>query len=557
MTEDAKKHLIFFVAWLLCMGYILILQFSWIALAAMLILGGISLYRNVLRKGDVIHEYLTLNMRYYILVTAIYIECVYAARHLEGFAPDRMGAHFTYIFERTMEMFTEFVVNNIVYVLIYLVFSLAWAIIRKKVEAHAVLHTIVSYQFLVAVFAMTFYAATGNADIVILHIVLSLIYMMGDVIRKTYDKAEALGPKAGVVGFIFLNLAAVLVLLLNADIYVKFMEFTFESFVVFLGRWDVLLVPFILTLAVLVLVSILNSELALGWAYEKYMLLTILSVMPVVFTMSRFYSGYRYIMLIAYFVFVLINVTRSGPRANDGEWYYSLTRYLTMPAVSIAVSVVFIGAHYGKILIMGVLFVSTFIMIAQLKKIAGSKNSDKNLMAGMITVILWLYVNTMARLWTVHRHISPMIVMSVAVAVFVVILVVINHNPNIYEENIFQRLGQFVLPVLFLIVALLAPLRGGSHVEITESDDGYINIELSADGDENSVLRAEYVWLNDWDEIASDLIQNGEVEPTMFGSSRRVKAEDGLLKIVVEDQYGVKTTYKVWYHVEDAELVEE
>lgn len=122
---------------------------------------------------------------------------------------------------------------------------------------------------------------------------------------------------------------------------------------------------------------------------------------------------------------------------------------------------------------------------------------------------------------------------------------IINHNPNIYEENFLITVGQFILPVFYLIIALLVFAHGGSDIDVVV-EDGYIQVEIEADGKDNTITEAKYCWLDDITEVADDLIDESATEYMSLSSNRNIRARDGLLKIIVEDQNGVRTVKKLW-----------
>ena len=80
-----EKHMIYLTAWFLCMGFILLSNFSWIALGILVVLSVVSLYKNVFGVDGKIFQYTTLNIRYYILISVLFIECIYIIKNWNGF----------------------------------------------------------------------------------------------------------------------------------------------------------------------------------------------------------------------------------------------------------------------------------------------------------------------------------------------------------------------------------------------------------------------------------------------------------------------------------------
>ena len=418
-------------------------------------------------------------------------------------------------------------------------------IVRGKLVKHPFIHTLLEYQFSILLYFILWSALFENEDLNLEYILFAIVFIMGDLVRKVYDEDETLGNKAGKRCFGLFSFIMLLVVILNSQTAEQLKLFDFNSVIILFSRWSTFLFLFIISLVVLVSVALIETSLKKGYAYEKIVLLTITSIIPVIFVSTKICVSYRWGLLICYFIYVLLSVTRLGPRAFDDKYEYTISDYIPIPLISLSVLFLMLEAQHGKILIAVVLLISTWILVLTFKRISSLDDETKQFTSGISAAIIWLYVNTLSRLWLLHNHYSVFIVISVITIIFLVVIRIINHNPNIYEENILVTVGQFILPVLYLVIALLAFKHGGSNIVVVVEDD-YIQVEIETDEKNNAIAEAKYRWLDDITEVTDDLIDDSATKYMSLSLNRSIKVRDGLLKIVVEDQNGVRTVKKLW-----------
>lgn len=545
MTECAKKHMVYLIAWFLCMGFVLLSNFSWIALGILVALTIISLNKNVLGEDDKIAKYVTLNIRYYIIISTLFIECIYIIKHWNGFDFEYIGDNLDSIIENTFTKIADYCQENLVFVVSAGIVSVFLVIVRGKLVKHPFVHTLLEYQFSILLYSILWSALFENADLNLAYALYALVFIMGDLVRKVYDEDETLGNKAGKRCFGLFSFVLLLVVILNSQVSVQLKLFDFNAVIELFSRWSTFLFLFIVSLVVLISIALIETSLKKGYAYEKIVLLTITSILPVIFVSTKICVSYRWALLICYFVYVLISVTRIGPRAFDDKYEYTISDYIPVPLISLSGIFLMLEAQHGKILIAAVLLISTWILVLTFKRISTLDDETKQFARGISAAIIWLYANTLSRLWLFHHHYSVFIVISVITIIFLIVVRIINHNPNIYEENILITVGQFILPVFYLVIALVIFAHGGSDIDVF-IEDGYIQVEIEADGKDNSITEAKYCWLEDITEVADDLIDETTTEYMNLSSNRSIRVRDGLLKIIVEDQNGVRTVKKLW-----------
>lgn len=545
MTDCAKKHMIYLTAWFLCMGFILLSNFSWIALGILVVLSVVSLYKNVFGVDGKIFQYTTLNIRYYILISVLFIECIYIIKNWNGFDSKYIGDNFFTLIEDAFSKVTGYCKTHLSIVVPGGILSVFFVIIRGKLIKHPFIHTLFEYQFTILFYSLVWAALFDNADLNLAYIIFAVLFLMGDLVRKVYDEDKTLGNKAGKRCMGWFSFILMLAAIFNLQVAEQLEAFDFDMVTVLFSKWSTFLFLFIMSLAVLISVSLIEPYLRTGYAYEKSVLLTVTSIIPVIFVSTRICVGYRWALLICYFAYVLISVIKIGPRALDDKYTYTINDYLPVPILSISSIFLMLEAQYGKVLIAAIFLISTLILVLVYKSLNNIDDDGKQFTRCISSVIIWLYVNTLPRLWLFHHHYSAYIIISVITVAFWIVIHVLNYNPGIYEDNFNLTFGELALPVLYLVIALVIFAYGGSHIDVVVENE-YIQIAIEADGEDNTIAEAKYCWIKDMTEFADDILNEKTTGYTSLTENQSIKAEDGLLKIIVEDQNGVKTIKKRW-----------
>lgn len=545
MTDCAKKHMIYLTAWFLCMGFILLSNFSWIALGILVVLSVVSLYKNVFGVDGKIFQYTTLNIRYYILISVLFIECIYIIKNWNGFDSKYIGDNFFTLIEDAFSKITGYCKTHLSFVVPGGILSVFFVIIRGKLIKHPFIHTLFEYQFTILFYSLVWAALFDNADLNLAYIIFAVLFLMGDLVRKVYDEDKTLGNKAGKRCMGWFSFILMLAAIFNLQVAEQLEAFDFDMVTVLFSKWSTFLFLFIMSLAVLISVSLIEPYLRTGYAYEKSVLLTVTSIIPVIFVSTRICVGYRWALLICYFAYVLISVIKIGPRALDDKYTYTINDYLPVPILSISSIFLMLEAQYGKVLIAAIFLISTWILVLVYKSLNNIDDDGKLFTRCISSVIIWLYVNTLPRLWLFHHHYSAYIIISVITVAFWIVIHVLNYNPGIYEDNFNLTFGELALPVLYLVIALVVFAYGGSHIDVVVENE-YIQIAIEADGEDNTIAEAKYCWIKDMTEFADDILNEKTTGYTSLTENQSIKAEDGLLKIIVEDQNGVKTIKKRW-----------
>lgn len=345
------------------MGFILLSNFSWIALGILVVLSVVSLYKNVFGVDGKIFQYTTLNIRYYILISVLFIECIYIIKNWNGFDSKYIGDNFFTLIEDAFSKVTGYCKTHLSFVVPGGILSVFFVIIRGKLIKHPFIHTLFEYQFTILFYSLVWAALFDNADLNLAYIIFAVLFLMGDLVRKVYDEDKTLGNKAGKRCMGCFSFILMLAAIFNLQVAEQLEAFDFDMVTVLFSKWSTFLFLFIMSLAVLISVSLIEPYLRTGYAYEKSVLLTVTSIIPVIFVSTRICVGYRWALLICYFAYVLISVIKIGPHALDDKYTYTINDYLPVPILSISSIFLMLEAQYGKVLIAAIFLISTLILV--------------------------------------------------------------------------------------------------------------------------------------------------------------------------------------------------
>ena len=297
------------------------------------------------------------------MISVLFIECIYIIKNWNGFDSKYIGDNFFTLIEDAFSKVTGYCKTHLSFVVPGGILSVFFVIIRGKLIKHPFIHTLFEYQFTILFYSLVWAALFDNADLNLAYIIFAVLFLMGDLVRKVYDEDKTLGNKAGKRCMGCFSFILMLAAIFNLQVAEQLEAFDFDMVTVLFSKWSTFLFLFIMSLAVLISVSLIEPYLRTGYAYEKSVLLTVTSIIPVIFVSTRICVGYRWALLICYFAYVLISVIKIGPRALDDKYTYTINDYLPVPILSISSIFLMLEAQYGKVLIAAIFLISTLILV--------------------------------------------------------------------------------------------------------------------------------------------------------------------------------------------------
>ena len=213
-------------------------------------------------------------------------------------------------------------------------------------------------------------------------------------------------------------------------------------------------------------------------------------------------------------------------------------------------------AHFGRIISFGLLVVCIYIIYSQITRSRQQPENQKFVYTYQWTVMLLMAIGvvTAGRIFEVRNIMSNYIVLIISAVIFSILVVIMGYNPGIFAKS---KKREYIncIPCIILFAALCAglTLKGGSSGQIEVSENGKVEMTVEANGEENSVERAELYWMDD---AVDTILAKGEnvlpkeekIKDFSWETSFQLE-KSGRLKIIITDRYGVKTTMVRWYHM--------
>ena len=515
--------------------------------------------------------------------TSLVLLAVYIANNAEYFLSDSTSAYYKFVTGLIFQHIILAIRENWFIALILMGIAMVLVFIRERFKDMYLLYTVLKYVFRTTFFSLLFYYATGNAHLIPGYVACAVVFVFCDYVRRLYENLVDTG---GIRWFGLLSLVLFVLMFFNNRIYVDLATFNGQMLLAVFGKWYTALFLMAVTVGAYVITHCFLDTYRAETTFEEMTYISLASSLLVVFSAGCFYVGYSWLVLAAYFVAMCIYLSNNGPRPGKYEAFkQDMRNYLTLPLMAVGVSLCIIDGHFGKFFVALAFVASVALGFLLQKKIR--RISDKGVRnSWMYTAILSLvYINTAVRLWTFHFSAYLVIIMGVVCAALIAIIWVANYNPQVYLDNKYLEKFQYAVPALFVVICLVVFAHGGSTVKIDLDGLDNATVDAEAHGDDNGVESLSYVWVVDSETLknsvegkkdsAEDKIKDTEESEKVEDSEETKDSDDksneeeeakahgytdinsgdeialrsGLLKIVCEDENGIKTTVKRWCYV--------
>ena len=549
MANLNNRQLTLFVAWFLCMGFALAFSFSWIGLAALVVLGLIMLYTNVL--GEKAKGYLIpIRLRHYEVSSPALLMLFFVLEHLDSFISGDTVDYYSFVTGLIFDHILLSISENLILTVVLAAVALVLVFIRDKFKKYPFLFTVLKYQFRTVLFALLFFFATGNVQIVGGYVAGAMVFIFCDFIRKVYSN---LIDNVGIRWFGLFSLVLAALMFVNNGIYSAIASFTLQGLMDVFGKWYVALFLLVVTVGAFIVTHCFQDNYKAETTFEETTYVALASFIPVLFFAGSFYAGMGWVFVALYLAFVIFYMGHKGPLPGKYESFkQDFSKYKTVPVAAVMTSFVIIEAHYGKFFMAAVFALSLVFGWMLGKKCLEIKNESKK-NSWLYTLILGLlYLNTLMRMLTFHSSVYLMVVMAVVCAVLIAVIWVVNYNPDVYLHNKYLAMFQYAVPALFLVLCLIAFVHGGTSVSL-EADNDTVIVEAEAQGKENDITELSYIWVVDAETLGESM-SNADDEESKYikiESGAEIELQTGMLKIVAVDANGVKTTTKRWYDISE------
>lgn len=445
-------------------------------------------------------------------------------------------------FKRLLIIFSEG--NPLLLFSIILIFVLG--IVKINPKKYKVLDLLYRYISFGSVFFYIFYAWTGNVRISLFYFAVVLIYALCGILEWKNK------PNNKIKRNRWYEVFSVILLLFIV------LENTATVQMVTAGYLEYYLLVKGLRLGNIVFISaILIGGMIICFIYEEkdqviqdeFLLLLIESAMIVSFFIYRFYVGYWWIILSIYIivsmVYVLIGDKQFGKEKNSKR---RILEFLLIPVGTIFLTY---EAHKGKIL-SATLFCISVILIYLLNK--KRKQNEKNWISiakFSSAILCFVGVTSAGYIYEMRNLASNYVLLILTGAMFVGLIWATCYNPKLFTLH-YEPYRCGIIVCFFAIICAAICFKGGSTIKITDVEKCKEEVSVSARGKKNSVKDSKIYWMPDF---FNTVFVQGEIElpeEMEFGSTESSWTFDGRnngrLRVVVIDEYGIKTTGVRWYH---------
>ncbi len=537
---NRMKHIWVFLGWTVVMLVNLFTYFHRYRLYIFLIAFIYMLYEEVIQiknEDSETGEPLTESVTRIIGVTSLTFLMYYLIPHW----PMKFGAGTPYEYIWGLVISPLYIIKRSIGLQCGLLIMLLLGVIKINPRKYLVLDVLYQYMPLSAVCFHIIYAWTGNVRLGVFYFALAGIFLFNDILRYQNDRSKKIKCNGWFTAF------SIILLILLAFVPTEMAELSEKGFLTY---W-LLEKNFTVknTIFICVIIALLEG---ICWKYRKktskisdeFLFLIWGSIVLVCSIAYNFYSGYWMIILLIYFIISVKCILNSEEQIKG----FILN--------SVAAIALMYEAHSGRIISFGLLVVCIYITYSQITRSRQQPENPKFVYTYQWTVMLLMAIGvvTAGRIFEVRNIMSNYIVLIISAVIFSILVVIMGYNPGIFAKS---KKREYIncIPCIILFAVLCAglTLKGGSSGQIEVSENGKVEMTVEANGEENSVERAELYWMDDAGDTifakGENVLPKEEKIKDFSGETSFQLEKSGRLKIIITDQYGVKTTMVRWYHI--------
>lgn len=271
------------------------------------------------------------------------------------------------------------------------------------------------------------------------------------------------------------------------------------------------------------------------------------STLLVCFALYKCYVGYWWLILVAYITILLVYILQTSYKFKTNN-----TQYGSFVICTVAIIFLTYEAHKGKCFWALAVLTSIIFTILFYDK---SKKDEKQgiIYSTTIVALIGIAIVTGCRIFEARHLVSNYVVLLSVMVLFILIVCFMGYNPGLFSENRKKELLQCsIIGIMFLILCVGISSKGGSYIKMKQKGTE-VTITFDSKGKKNRVKSAKAYWRDDFTE---EIIANGKktipknIKIAGISKKSSYKPEkSGRLKVVVTDQYGIKTTAVRWCRV--------
>lgn len=411
----------------------------------------------------------------------------------------------------------------------------------SKSSKYPVLGILFKYLWTGCVFAALINANYQSVGLLLLYMACTLLFVACDILNYQHDGNQG---KIGKRWYNILNFLLLLALLLQPDTLTPFTQKGFiEYYFLMCGfKWYTALYILIVFGVAGIFMMVGYNETEAKSKTDIFVFWNAICVLITTFFISRFYVGYWWGVTILYGIGVTVVVTLLIPTKvkDDVEW--KRLSFVLLPIISLATIVTVVSGHFGRLLITWVFIGGAIVIINQLlqRKCEDVWYKDA---CFYTVVILSVGATAAVSLWGSNRLVYNFLILAGMLVVSLFFVWVVSSDSGLFAKR--SQLVQMITVVMFAISCISLCTKTGVEIKISPDEHGAIMLDISTKREDREIEIVEYYWLPDY--LHLDENQEGFPKEKQL-DDKIIPKQDGRLRVVVTDNYGVQTEQIYWVH---------
>ncbi len=298
----------------------------------------------------------------------------------------------------------------------------------------------------------------------------------------------------------------------------------------------------------------LEEEDALG--IKSYWCLWVIATIPMtVYFLNHFYTGYWWILFMAYYICMCAVMAGYGSTKENTEKnrYKKYQWMVLMVILPFALIYMLRKANCGKLLSACALLIGCLMMAGVVWDVVfdiSATERDRSIKTA-VTCVISIALVTAARVYESRMKVEHLVLLVFVTVLFAVFLVIVGRVDSDGLTLFQNRLLGTSSVALFLIFCLVLSFKGGCSVEIHLNENQQAEVSVTARGKENGIAEIEAKWTDDpmKEILINKKTELPEAEPYQDVSEEMIlPVGNGKLTIEATDTFGRKTTVTQWFH---------
>lgn len=293
-----------------------------------------------------------------------------------------------------------------------------------------------------------------------------------------------------------------------------------------------------------------------NWLDVKYAV-GAMGMLYLVLALKVFYIGCWWMLILAAFIYLLVDELIIYKMMTSEEEIR--TGILVQLCVFVMLILIAVIMHFGigrMILHVAMYMAAGFLIMFLLACVADVLDAKaieieyQDYYGAVVVTGVILIVLSLAAGWIrAYRNLGYSKALLIALAVVCIAVAwLFSYGVYTYKRKsaIIAALPRVVAVITFVAAAITLCCSYGSKIQVEQESQGYPAVTAEARGEDNRIVSREYYWTPDWLDLENLMFEMHE--ETEVVNLSQLKGQDGKLRVVVTDQYGIQTETVFWVH---------